>query len=313
MSDLNIQSVINRAQTYINRSGSTTIDFARRCGYAYPTMRLFLTGRYTNMTPDTVRLATAVMDFIDAHPIEEDTFTKQMYETSAVTAMRAIFARLLAKPQAYMVYAPPGSGKTDICKFLIAEHNAKNDPIHHVVRVYCREKIRPRDLMRRIASKCGSEFGTSIERTIDNLRYDYRGKRVLLYFDEAQHLDITCFETVRELLDEQPRFSLCFCGSHELEKIFTRFAGTLEQLERRITDKITLPPVSREEAEGIMRSELSDMQVDTALLRQQIDLATISVRVAGKSQRYISIGRLMAAIDELRMMTALEKPAEASA
>jgi type II secretory pathway predicted ATPase ExeA len=105
---------------------------------------------------------------------------------------------------------------------------------------------------------------------------------------------------VRELLDEDPRFSLCFAGSHELDRTFARFAGTLEQLERRISDKVTLPAVTADEAAGILRSELPGAALDSSHIRQQIELATISVRVDKKTRRYISIGRLMAAIREIR-------------
>ena len=154
--------------------------------------------------------------------------------------------------------------------------------------------------MKRVATACGTQSDTAIDRAIHNLRFDFRGARVVLYFDEAQHLSIDCFEVVRELLDEDPRFSLCFAGSHELDRIFARFAGTLEQLERRISDKITLPAITADEAAGILKSELSSLTLDSALIRQQIELATIAVRVDRKTQRYISIGRLMAAVREIR-------------
>jgi type II secretory pathway predicted ATPase ExeA len=160
--------------------------------------------------------------------------------------------------------------------------------------------------MKRVATACGTEAHTAIDRAIHNLRWDFRGARVVLYFDEAQHLSIDCMEVVRELLDEDPRFSLCFAGSHELDRIFADFAGRLEQLERRISDKITLPPVTADEAAGILKSELAGLTLDAALIRQQIELATISVRVDRKAQRYISIGRLMAAIREIR--AGLAKP-----
>jgi type II secretory pathway predicted ATPase ExeA len=222
--------------------------------------------------------------------------------------MRSVFTQLLERPQIFMVYAPPGSGKTDIARYLISQHNAQRpaEEKTYIFRVYCRARICPRDLMKRVATACGTEAHTAIDRAIHNLRWDFRGARVVLYFDEAQHLSIDCMEVVRELLDEDPRFSLCFAGSHELDRIFADFAGRLEQLERRISDKITLPPVTADEAAGILKSELAGLTLDAALIRQQIELATISVRVDRKAQRYISIGRLMAAIREIR--AGLAKP-----
>jgi len=214
----------------------------------------------------------------------------------------------MERPRVYMIYAPPGSGKTDIARHLISESNADRGAAPNIFRIYCRARITPRDLMRRVSYACGSAPHISIERAIANLRYDFRGQRVILYFDEAQHLSIDCFETARELLDEAPRFSLCFSGSHELEKIFTGFVGTLEQLERRVTDKVRLPALTRTEAADILRSELTEVlpHMDQALLQQQIELATITVRVDKKAQRYISIGRLMAAAHEVRKTLATQ-------
>jgi type II secretory pathway predicted ATPase ExeA len=47
-------------------------------------------------------------------------------------------------------------------------------------------------------------------------------RKVLLVFDEAQHLSIECLETLRELLDQPPHCGLLFAGTHELEQIFNR-------------------------------------------------------------------------------------------
>ena len=299
------------ATEYINRSGISPVDFARRVGFAYSTLNLFLTGKYGQMVGDQSKIMAAVLGFIENYPLATDSLVShQMYETKAVTMMRGVFARLLERPQVYLVYAPPGSGKTDIARHLISEHNRQHgaEQTTYIFRVYCRARITPRDLLRRVAAACGTESSTSTDRVIHNLRWDFRGKRVVIYLDEAQHLSIDALESVRELLDEDPRFSLCFAGSHELDRTFARFAGTLEQLERRISDRVTLPPVSPDEAEPILKSELAGLTLDSALIRQQIELATITVRVQRKTQRYISIGRLMAAIREIREGLAAQAP-----
>lgn len=300
------QRVQALARDYIDRSGIGPADFARRIGYAYSTLNLFLNDKYCHVGGDDSQICAAVLNFVERYPVGADSaFQGQLYEIGNVRAMREIFARLFDRPQAYMVYAPPGSGKTDVANYLIAEHNrerASHNDRRFIFPIYCRQSIRPRDLMRRIAHACGTSATGEIDRIIANLRWEFRDARVTLYCDEAQHLSIECFETVRELLDQQPRFSLLFAGSHELERIFSRFAGTLEQLERRITDKITLPAVTREEAAGIVRSELQEVapNLDKALVHQQIEIATVQVRVKRDTQRYISIGRLMAAIRETR-------------
>ena len=161
--------------------------------------------------------------------------------------------------------------------------------------------------MRRVAIECGSVGDCSIDRTINNLRFDFGTQRVVLYFDEAQHLSVDCFETVRELFDEL-HWSLCFAGSHELDRVFSKWAGSLEQLERRITDKVSLPAVTADEASGIIRSEIPTL--GAAQIRATIERSTVNVRVDKTTQRYLSIGRLMANIGQ--MQKALAQSAEAA-
>jgi DNA transposition AAA+ family ATPase len=297
-------SVIERAASYLTQTGMSPEDFARRIGYSHNTFAQFRCGHYSTIT-DTSKICAAILRFIEQNPPEHDAFEGRIYETGAVKTMRQVFDRLLDRPQIYMVYAPPGSGKTDIARYLIAQHNqAERGPVtagqSYIFRVYCRARICPRDLMKRVATACGTVSHTAIDRAINNLRWDFRGARVVLYFDEAQHLSVDCMEVIRELMDEEPRFSLCFAGSHELDRVFADFAGRLEQLERRISDKVTLPAVTADEAAGILRSELAGLDLDASDIRQQIEAATISVRVDRKTQRYISIGRLMASIKVFR-------------
>jgi DNA transposition AAA+ family ATPase len=295
---------------YLIQSGMSPVDFSRRIGYSPNTLQQFMCGHYSNIT-STDRITTAILSFIETNPVEpEAPYCGKIYETGAVKLMRGVFTRLLSRPQVFMAYAPPGSGKTEIGRHLIAEHNAQrssdqNVQKTYIFRIYCRVRICPRDLMKRVATACGTQSDTAIDRAIHNLRFDFKGCRVLLYFDEAQHLSVDCLEVVRELLDEEPRFSLCFAGSHKLDKIFARFAGTLEQLERRITDKITLPALTSDEATGILRSELAECKPDTAEIRALIEGSTIVVSVDRKNQRYISIGRLMASAREFRERLAL--------
>jgi DNA transposition AAA+ family ATPase len=298
---LNYEAAQKLATDYLIRSGMSPKDFARRIGYSPNTFAQFQSGHYGQIS-GTTNICKAILDFIERYPIEDDNLVGNLYETGAVKILRNVFHRLLRRAQIFMVYAPPGSGKTYMARHIIEQHNREyrgKDQNTFIFRIYCRAKICPRDLMKRITTACGTRSDTAIDRAIHNLRFDFRGARVVLYFDEAQHLSIDCLEVVRELVDEEG-FSLCFAGSHELDRMFAQFAGSLEQLERRITDKVTLPAVTADEATGILRSELSDLKIDAAMIRQQIELATISVRANKKTQRYISIGRLMAAISQIR-------------
>lgn len=268
-------------------------DFARRVGYHYNTLIQFLSNKYRRSSGSRESfICEAILRFIGQHYGDKsDKFTGTLYEIGNVRAMRDLFQRLCEKPCILLAYAPPGSGKTDVARALMPEFRGGDAEIF---RIYCRASISKRDLMHRVAIACGSVGDLSIERTISNLRFDFGTKRVALYFDEAQHLSIECLETVRELYDEL-RWSLCFAGSHQLDRIFTKWAGELEQLERRVTDKITLPGVTTEEAAQIIRTELPGLAAAKAhklIERSHVDLKG--------GDRYLSIGRVMANIRELQ-------------
>ena len=295
--------------SFLRRTGMAPADFARRIGYHYSTLNQFMRGQYRRGAGSKeAAIIDAILRFVgDQRFDRSDEFHGKLYEIGNTKAMREALRRLCEKPSILLLYAPPGSGKTDVARALVPEYMTQAVEIR---RVYCRANIRQRDLMQRIAIACGSVADLSIERTIRNLRHDYVGRRVVLYLDEAQHLDVDCFETVRELYDEL-RWSLCFAGSHQLDRIFAKWAGDLEQLERRVTDKIVLPAITAEEADGIIRSELPSL--NPAKVRALIERSHVEIRADGKMQRYLSIGRVMANVRELQELLpeAADAPAAA--
>lgn len=287
------QEVRSLAQSFLRRTGMAPQDFARRIDYHYTTFCQFMNGSYRRGPGSKEeKICAAILDFIGSAQASEaaETLPGKLYEIGNVKAMREIFAQLTDHACILLAYAPPGNGKTEVARFLMPQFSTAECEMR---RVYCRAAITKRDLMRRIAVACGTMADQNIERTIANLRFEYQGRRVALYLDEAQHLDIECLETVRELYDEL-HWSLCFAGSHQLDKIFTKWAGDLEQLERRVTDKVALPPVTHEEAAGIVASEIPDLSAAKA--KALIERSHVEVRGADGMQRYLSIGRLMANI-----------------
>jgi DNA transposition AAA+ family ATPase len=292
------------AKSYMRRTGMSPQDLAHRVGYRYVTLTQFLNGTYRRGPGSKeAAISEAVTRFIaTAHNDTAEEFHGKLYEIGNVRVMREVFRRVLDRPCILLAYAPPGSGKTDVARALMPQYATEGV---HIFRVYCRAGITPRDLMRRVATACGSVGDYNTERTISNLRYDYAGKRVALYLDEAQHLSVECLETVRELYDEL-HWSLVFAGSHQLDRIFTKWAGDLEQFERRVADKITLPAVSSEEAENIVRSELPGLAV--AKIRSVVERSHVDIRADGAIQRYLSIGRVMANVRELQQLLAETDP-----
>ena len=121
---------------------------------------------------------------------------------------------------------------------LVADLNrnelAKNGTSRRAYYVYCPSKVTRLSLLKLVAQAAGTPSTGDCQRVIRNLRFDLAHRRVLLVFDEAQHLDVECLETVRELYDLPPHFGLLFAGNHQLERLFRSPAPNLSSGTRLI-------------------------------------------------------------------------------
>lgn len=310
------EASVAKLRDYLGRTGLKPDDFARRIGYSGVTLRFFLDGRYYNVAGRDGRLRKAVDEFIAAHPITPpQRISGELYDTANVRTIRDTFQKLLPKPVAYMIYAPPGSQKSFVLENEVARLNqeelAKNGHGKRAYYVYARQNLKPRDLMRRICIACGSHATNDIDRMLANLRFDFQSRRVLLVVDEAQHLEIECFEVLRELLDQPPFFSLLFAGSHDLKQKFDRFSATLEQWNSRILAKVKLPGLEREEAYGIVRREIGTLlapmpkEKSGALIEKLVDQA-VTKDAFEKGRTYINIRTLSNALDQIKATARME-------
>jgi type II secretory pathway predicted ATPase ExeA len=127
-------------------------------------------------------------------------------------------------------------------------------------------------------------------------------RKVLLVFDDAQHLSIECLETVRELLDQPPNCGLLFAGTYELEKIFTRQALELEQWCSRFHAGQALPGISEQEAAEIVHSELG-VRLTQPKIQKLISKSRITDLRNGGQHSYVSARRLFWVIRELQTVT----------
>ena len=165
--------------------------------------------------------------------------------------------------------------------------------------IYVRQGIRSLDLMKRVAESCGALGLGRVDRILRNLRFDLNQRKVLLVFDEAQHLSIECLETIRELLDQPPHCGLLFAGTHELEEIFTRQALELEQWRSRFHAGQALPGISEDEAAEIVHSELG-LELSSQKIQRLISKSRITdLRNRGR-YIYVSAWRLFWVIRELQ-------------
>jgi hypothetical protein len=206
-------------------------------------------------------ICAAINTFIAAHPIAPSTQVfGELYDTANVRAMRQSFQQLLRRPSARLIYGAPGKQKSFGLEYLVAELNraelSRNGAGRRAYYVDADIDMRPTGIIKEVANACGiSAMGDRV-RIRRNLAFEFQNRRALLVVDEAQHLSLPCFEALRILLDRPPHFSLLFAGSHDLKNTFERFSATLEQWNSRILEKVCLPGVSVEEAEGIAQREL---------------------------------------------------------
>ena len=291
-------------QDYLGRTGMAPPDFAHRINYSRVAVYNFLSGRYHRISSNDTLIRAAIRDFIAAHPIASPVVsTGKLYETQNVRLLRKYFAEALDHRRAYYLYGAPGTQKTYVLQHLIAELNrseiAKNGEGRRAYYVYVRQGIHSLDLMKRVAESCGAIGIGTVDRILRNLRFDLSQRKVLLVFDEAQHLSIECLETIRELLDQPPHCGLLFAGTHELEKIFTRQALELEQWRSRFHAGQSLPGISEQEAAEIVHSELG-FRLSQPNVQKLIAKSRITDLRHGGRHTYVSARRLFWVIRELQ-------------
>ncbi len=289
---------------YLARTGMTPPDFAHHINYARETLYLFLNGRYSKVSSNDRNIRAAIRDFIATHPIAVPVVSSgKLYETENVHLLRKYFYEALDHSRAYYVYGAPGTQKTYVLQHMIAELNrseiAKNGAGRRAYYIYVRQGIRSLDLMKRVAESCGAIGLGTVDRILRNLRFDLSQRKVLLVFDEAQHLSIECLETLRELLDQPPHCGLLFAGTHELEAIFTRQALELEQWRSRFHAGQALPGISEEEAADIVHSELG-LELSQRKIQKLIAKSRITDLRNGGQHAYVSARRLFWVIRELQ-------------
>src|SRR6185312_1728215 len=286
---------------YLQRTGLTPADFARRINYSAVALRFFMTGKYGSIAGSDAAIRAAIMDFINAHPIQPVTETNgKLYETHNVRLIRECFYQALDERHAYYFRGAPGSQKTFVLQHLIAELNreeiSKNGHGRRAFYVYCREGIKPTQVMKRVAEAAGSITTGEVDRILRNLRFDLGGRKVLFVLDEAQHLNVECLETLRELHDMPAHFGLLFAGSHELEKTFNRL--DMEQWHSRLHKGSELPGIQEHEAGDIIRAELGNVKQEKiqALIKQ---CYTTDQR-KGREVKYISARLLFFALQSIQ-------------
>lgn len=295
------RDTISRLREYLQRTGLAQVDFARRINYASISLNMFMEGKYHNIAGDDSAIRAAIVDFIDAHPVEPVTESEgRLHETENVRLIRDCFYQALDGRRAYYFRGAPGSQKSFVLQHLIAELNrteiSKNGHGRRAYYVYCREGITPTQLMKRVAEAAGSIGAGDPDRILRNLRFDIGRRKTLFVFDEAQHLDVRALETLRELHDMPPNCGLLFAGSHQIEQTFNRI--DMEQWNSRLRRGAELPGVSEDEAARIIHDELGEQPKDK--VQGLIKKCYATDLRKGREVKYISARNLFFAIQAIQ-------------
>ncbi|MBZ5533077.1 MAG: ATP-binding protein [Acidobacteriia bacterium] len=280
-------------------SGLGEQDLAKRVNYSHATLNLFLNNRYHEVSGDDSAICAAVESFMQAEPVSLETETEgALYETENVRLLRKYFYEALDWGVPYYFRGAPGTQKSFVLRSLVAELNrqdlVKNGHGRRAFYIYCSQGIRPTQLMKDVAIAARSISTGDTRRIFRNLRFDLRGRKSLFIFDEAQHLDIPCLETVRELHDMPPHSGLLFAGSHEIETTFNRL--DMEQWASRLRKGAELPGIQEDEAEKIIRAELGPK----ANVKYLVSNSYAKDLRKGRETKYISARYLFGGINKIR-------------
>jgi DNA transposition AAA+ family ATPase len=259
------EAVRAQLEQFLADSGYAAVDLADAIGYSHTAVTLFRSGKYCNHhrnESNSLALRIAIKNYIGSFKQPEaEQSQSQLYQTANFERIRAAFYRALENGWAYCIDGAPGTQKTYALRYLVNELVTSEAELNGHGRrafyVYCRQGIRPNDLLRRIAMSAGVPQRGFIDQLIKKIHFHFAARRVLLVLDEAQHLDLACVETLRELLDQPPHFGPLFCGSHELQNTFNHLE--MEQWRSRLNRVVVLPGISQQEAEKIIAAELGEM------------------------------------------------------
>ncbi len=253
-------AVRSKLTEYLARTGLSHSDFAARIGYSQQAVSLFLYQQYARVASTDLYLRAAVWDYIERHPVQMRARVQgKLFETENYRRIRRYFLAAIDQGEICLLYGPPGTQKSFVLEYLLAQHHAEKK--NGAVLVYASDRMRPLALLKRVGRAAGAWIaGTSVERLLTNLLDHFAaraGGPPAVLVDEAQHLDVHCLELLRELHDRSG-CGMVLAGSHNLFENFLRGRQHLEQWLSRIDHKDPLPGLSEEEVGKIAAHELSN-------------------------------------------------------
>jgi DNA transposition AAA+ family ATPase len=295
--------VQRRLLEYMGLTDMSAQEVAERTGYARSTVNFFVRGAYGKVTGDDRCLRAAMWDMMERNPIRVSARNHaRLFPTENYRRIQKYFEAAIERGEVCLLYGPPGTQKSFVLEYLVAERNRKK--LNDAVYVYASCDIRPLALLKRIGRQAGVPIKTqAVERMISGLLAHFASldKPPAILVDEAQHLHIEALEILREVHDRSG-CGLVLAGSHNLYENFLRGRAQLEQWLSRIDHKDPLPGLQENEVHEIAArelgnghpSKLTERQLDTLVKACRVD--DVFARSAdGKPEavKYLSVRRLV--------------------
>lgn len=301
-SDAETRSRLNR---FLLCSGLTRSEISDFIGYGHSSLTLFLNGHYAKHHPreqNSLAIRAAIKEFLDlqelASPHQK---TGRHYPTEAYKQIRTAAFNALKKGVAYIVDGPPGTEKTESLRRIQQEINQGTDG--RCFYVYARINHSPQSFLMECCVAAGIPNRGTIDQLLRKLAHFLHKDRIVLFVDEAQHLDTNGLEVLRQLVDLPPYFGVVLAGSHDLTQRLSHWQ--MEQWRSRVRKTINLTGPGVAETRHILRSELgdlSDAECDETIAQCKAEAERV-LMVRGKATKtkytYTSARLVFEAIDQV--------------
>jgi DNA transposition AAA+ family ATPase len=282
---------------YQNRTGLNLRQLAGRLGYAYQTLKQFVSEtKYGDGNGDAT--ARMILTFIALHPPERPALPGRLYSTENVRILDEMIAQALGGA-IVLAYGPPGTQKSFVFEYRMAEAWGKTlQP--SLGYIYAAPQMGLHAFAVAAAKAIGTPASGIRQNIIDSAvsALCSRKQTTALIVDEAHHLGgrLDTLEVLRELVD-RARLGVVLAGHDNLEEIFqSKKAGPLEQWFSRVDFHRRLPGLHENEIRSIAREELG--QVPHVTLDKLVESCRVKDYREGKL--YLSMRRLMKILGQLR-------------
>lgn len=302
--------VRKRLSAFMGATDASCPQMAAEIGYSEPSLRMFLLNTYTRIAGTDRHIRAAIAEYLDRNPIAPRRHVQgRLFQTENYRRIRGYFRRALEHGEVALLYGPPGTQKTFVLEYQIAEANREKRG--ECFYVYASDEMKSLAMLKRIAREAGVLARLSTRDRLLSVLINAFGRMdrpPVVVMDEAQHLDVHCLEILRELHDRSG-CGMVLAGSHNLFENFLRGRAQLEQWLSRIDYKEPLPGLQEKEVAQIAERELSNGRAAT-LSEKQVQKIVAACRVedifgrdeSGKraARQYLSVRRLVKFIAQLK-------------